>query len=69
MLPLHLACWCNQAELIQFLVEDVSKESINEVVAASGNSPLHYTTWKNHVEACRYLLDMGADFSAPNNVC
>ena len=68
MLVLHLACWWNQLDVIKCLCTDVFDNYFDVPTAGSLNTPLHYAACKNNIDICKYLLEIGAQFSVRNSV-
>lgn len=65
---LHLAGWSGQHAIVQFLLDKVSPSKVNSPSEPSGNTALHYSSWKNQLDCCKVLLQRGANKEIKNAV-
>jgi hypothetical protein len=62
--PLHIAAFDGRFDLLSIMLPFVQNI---DVPGDLGNTPLHYTVLKNHVEVARFLLNRGADINRGND--
>mmetsp|Transcript_18336 Transcript_18336/g.19103 ORF Transcript_18336/g.19103 Transcript_18336/m.19103 type:complete len:311 (+) Transcript_18336:33-965(+) len=58
---LHVACWFNQQEIIEELID---WEHPLELIDDAGATPLHYAVWKNNIPLALFLLNKGVDINS-----